>query len=1804
MRNNVATRPVAFSRLVYLIFAAASWPSSDGAAVEQVYQVGVAKVDVTPDYPVRLNGFGSRREESEGVTQRVWAKALAIGTDEERPLVLVTLDNLGIPLSMTDDVAARLKATASIDRDRFAVTFTHTHTAPKVNGASDTIFSSPIPAEHQEHIDQYTKDLADAMEQAALAALAGRRPAVLAWSVGKVGFAKNRRPQGGHVDHDLPLLVVKSPDDGTVRAILASYACHCVTLSHNKISGDWAGYAQAAIERNHPGVVALMAIGCGSDANPDSGVTGDNTAAAADQGDQIATEVDRLLKTQLKPISGAIQTQLHNLKLPLKPTPPRQELEALAAKNGWGSYNAQWQLDKLNRGEKLLTEIEYPIQTWSFGDSLSMVFLAGEVCADYSLRLKSELDASRLWINGYSNYFCGYIPSERLLREGGYGGGEESVYFAWPTTLAPGMEEPIIREVHRQVPPAFHRDETDAQDSNANSADATSGLWQMQVEDGLVVELVAAEPLVADPVAIDFGPDGRVWVAEMTDYSHEVDDKFKQSGKVTALADRDGDGKIDEAKVFEDGLRFPTDVKVWGKGVIVCDAPDVIYLEDANGDGRADARKVLLTGFGTQNPQARVNSLRWGLDNWLYGSGGLMGGRVKSFGGQEIELGNSDFRFRPETGEVEAVTGSTQQGRARDDWGNWFGCANSNLLKHYPLTNHYLARNPHVAATAVETYPPFGPDHDRLYPIGELSLYKLSGPPGRPTSVCGLDIYRDELLGLGFAGNAFVAEPVNRIVHRMKLEPHGATFRAVHAGREAAEFLASSEPWFRPVQVRTGLDGCLWIVDMHRAVIEHKRFIPAETLRTIDLMAGNAQGRIYRVRPRETPPRAIPHFDKLSVAELVAALDSPNGPQRDLVHQMLVQRHAREAAPALTALATSANRPVVRMQTLGTLDGLGAVTKEMVSHAIADPDPGVRRHAVRLAEPFLHTNDELAAAVIHLISDDDPQVRLQVAYTLGELPDAGAADALVSLARRRHTDPHVLSAVWSSVTKENVGSIVHALLSPPAGEDLPASFVDPLVALVINLGDDACVADVLRALENNAGAISESRLEMAARVLESLAPERRRELAQDNAHIRDGINQAVDLARKLLDGGSESQLQTLAAARILAACSPDAEEAQDLMRPLLAPQNAPAVQRAAIEVLGAMDAPRAADILLEAWPGYTPELRSQVLDVLVARPALLPSLVEKLASGEVAPVQIDALHRQQLLTHADAEIRSGAAKAFAGAIDEDRQKIVDEYAAALHQPGDAARGRKLFADHCANCHKLGDLGHEVGPDLAALTNRSPLTLLESIFDPNRALDERYQSYAAFTDDGLAHTGILIRETANSITLKGQQAKEETILRKQIEELKNSGVSLMPLGFEKELSPEGAADLLSYLAAEGAPPKQLPGNVPKIVEADGDGALWLVAANAAIFGGEITFELPWQNIGYWHGQSDCVAWDVEVDQADEYEAYLHWACTAEGAGGAAIIEGFASPLRIKIENTGGFEHYRTKPMGRIQLPAGRSRIVVRPDGPLVAHYLMDLRGIYLVPEGGAHERARAGDPPAQLADAADAITELLQGLAVGTEQEYERIPAIWEQAIAAGRRDESAELVRLLELSLPKPDGALQHWQAVVIGGGIINGLSQQRVWPRARLLELIQNDGALLKRWERLIELSKSMADEESVKTGTRYDALRILGADVVERSGPTLVRYLGPSVHSELHMGAISGLSDIDDPAAASAIIDAFANFDAGNQARALDALMRTQQRIILLLDAVEAKRILPDAFTAEQIARLKQLESDSLRQRAAKLF
>jgi putative membrane-bound dehydrogenase-like protein len=1072
---------------------------------------------------------------------------------------------------------------------------------------------------------------------------------------------------------------------------------------------------------------------------------------------------------------------------------------------------------------------------------------------------------------------------------------------------------------------------------------------------GLSIELVAAEPLVASPVAIDFGGDGRLWVCEMRDYPAGLDGHWKPGGVIKVLEDVDGDGRYDRATTFLDGLPFPTGVMAWRRGALICAAPEILYAEDVDGDGKADRREVLFRGFATENYQARVNGLSYGLDNWVYGANGLIGGAIRGMAtGREVNIGGRDFRIRPDTGAMEPAAGLTQQGRVRDDWGEQFGGNNSISIQHYPLPDHYVRRNPRAAAPPPAVYVPRDADSHRVFPASRtLARFNQPQSANRITSACSPLIYRDAWLGAEYAGNAFVCEPVHNLVHREVLTPEGVTF-AGHRAREeqASEFLASTDNWFRPVQVRTGPDGALWVVDMYRFVIEHPRWISPERLAALDVRAGADKGRIYRVHDSKRPPRRVPRLDGLATPDLARALDSPNGTLRDNVQRLLVHRGDHAADDVLMALARTSSRPETRMQALCTLEGLGALTQGLVRAALAEEHPGVRRQAVRLGEPWLGKDEALGAAVLGMASDPDVRVRYQIALSLGEWDDHRAGAVLGRLAVSDGTDVWIRAAILSAAARQ-AAPILTAVVAPEASPAVRAALVEPLVATLTASKDAEAIASALAALNGPEadGPPAPWRLAALAGLLEA-----RPELAErDAARFTPTYERARAAA---VDGGMDLDVRR-AAIRLLGHEAPRREADIARLGRLLDPQSPAEVQRGAIAALGRLPDPAAAAALVSAWPRLGPALRGTALDALLARRGSAEALLAAVERGAIAPGAIDAAHRQRLVQLDGAALKTRAAAVFAGSRHRARQDVIDGYrpalAAVAGSGGDPRRGREVFGRVCASCHKLDGQGHEVGPDLAALTDTSPEGLLVAILDPNREVDARYAAYTAALKDGRVVGGLVTAETASALTLKRQEAQAEVILRSDLDDLSTSGQSFMPEGLENDVRPAEMADLIAFLAHGAERPRTFAGNLPEVVRQAADGTLRLAASGASIYGPTLTYMAADGHLGNWTSAGDRAVWSFQVEQAATYTVALEWACADESAGNAYELRIGPRTIRTTVGGTGtgagGWSQYRSIFVGEVALTPGPGRLELRPSGaPRGA--LLNLRAVVLTPRSGS------------------------------------------------------------------------------------------------------------------------------------------------------------------------------------------------------------------------------------------------------------
>ena len=915
----------------------------------------------------------------------------------------------------------------------------------------------------------------------------------------------------------------------------------------------------------------------------------------------------------------------------------------------------------------------------------------------------------------------------------------------------------------------------------------------IRVRPGFTVETVAREPLVKDPIAFDWSADGRLWVVEMGDYPLGLDGKGKPGGVVRVLEDTNGDGIYEKSTEFLSGLGIPTGLLPWRDGVLIACAPDIFYAEDRDGDGKADVREVLFTGFKPGNPQHRLNGFDLGLDGWVYGANGDSGGLVRSTKtGKSVEIGGRDFRFRPDDGRFEAESGPTQYGRHRDDWGRWFGDNNPTWAWHFVLSDPDLRRNARFAPPDPRKV--LEPD-TALFPISRtLARFNDPGAANRTTSANSPTPYRDDLFGPHFENSLFVSEPVHNLVHRIDLVPDGPTFRGRRApGELDREFLASSDNWTRPTMLKTGPDGALWVADMYRAVIEHPEWIPDDWEARLDLRAGSEQGRIYRVYPVDRKPRPMTPLDRLDTPGLVAALDGPNGWQRDTAQRLLLHKDDRASAGPLRRLARASQRPKTRVQALWTLETLNALTADSVLIALHDPHPRVRRHAVRLGERFFEGHRELSEAALALGNDPDAEVRFQLALSLGNWPGPRAGRALAGLARRDGEDSWFRAAILSSATP-HVETLLTVLFAESEETPPPAWLIEPLFVLAGTTRDRRGMSGLIRALGTPAlpeGRFAPWQFAALAGLLDALKgnPER--------AGTTESLGGLWKAARALAGDDTANEKERLAAVRLLGRDPRNQDADRDRLAGLLRPQVSNRLQLAAVAALGKTDDRKAPEALLAGWKGHSPQLRSAVLDAVLSRESWTGSLLSSLEDSCTPPAEIDPAHRRRLLDHRDPTLKARAEAIFRPATGS-RQTVLDRYRPALERPADPAAGAAVFKRTCAACHKLGGEGVEVGPDLASLTDKSPESLLTAILDPNRAFEAKFMNFNVQTTDGRVLSGMIASETATAITLKRQEGKEDVLLRAEIETMAASGQSLMPEGMEKDIKPQELADLISFL----------------------------------------------------------------------------------------------------------------------------------------------------------------------------------------------------------------------------------------------------------------------------------------------------------------------------------------------------------------------------------------------------------------------
>lgn len=902
----------------------------------------------------------------------------------------------------------------------------------------------------------------------------------------------------------------------------------------------------------------------------------------------------------------------------------------------------------------------------------------------------------------------------------------------------------------------------------------------------LRISLVASEPDIISPVAMAWAADGAMFVVEMPGYPIT-----ENTGQIKRLSDPDGDGRYHLESLFATNLNFPTSVMPYMNGILVADAPNILFLKDTDGDGLSDTREVILTGFEPGNEQLRANALQWGLDNWIYGANGRSGGTLRyADSSTEINIDNRDFRFNPLERTIEAISGMSQYGLAMDNWGNRFISYNHRFARQVILEQKHIERNPSLSINAI--FDTGQNEHDRrVYTRLKEAMRFNRDPIGYFTSLSGLTTYRGNLLGSSYEGDFFAGESVQAAVIRRRMKQKGVSFTAIDA-EEEAEFLTSDDDWFHPVNFSNGPDGALYMVDFYRKFVEHPEWANENLREGVNWKEGENHGRIWRIAHKDSSWNASsmnPSLDKASIEELVQQLASPSGWRRDMAQQLLVERKQKEAGSYLENMLTSES-PLARAHVLWVLEGLDLLTETQLAKALNDDHPQVLIQAINLAEIRLEVSKKLRQRLGELAESTDQHIRFQAILALGAV-DAPSVRAGLIRCAGEYNDSWTRIALLSS-TASWAGDFSKALLAQDRYKEEKDSdaltFFQRVGEMVASTSIDQKTQNWIYGLckQRNPHTISElaflsGYLSSSTRLGKTLP-----------TFSEPFFNQALKLAH------DESNILSAQIGIEILTFS-NSEEILKQVLQLVSEAKSDDIKFASIKAVSSKNRADISDKLFANIQNLTPAERKVLISSSLGSYASALSLLSAIEQKQIDQTEIPEELRYALLSHTNEELKQKANEILAAAVNADRQAIVDHYLAALeNQTVNLTEGASIFSQYCSTCHAMNGIGGLLAPDLTNIGSRLDEVLLVSILDPSRMVSYELRLHIIETHTGEVFSGTLAAETLSSITIKQPDGREQTILKDNIKKRTVTGQSIMPEGFERMIDEKGMADLIGFL----------------------------------------------------------------------------------------------------------------------------------------------------------------------------------------------------------------------------------------------------------------------------------------------------------------------------------------------------------------------------------------------------------------------
>lgn len=979
---------------------------------------------------------------------------------------------------------------------------------------------------------------------------------------------------------------------------------------------------------------------------------------------------------------------------------------------------------------------------------------------------------------------------------------------------------------------------------------------QLDLHPEFEMSLVAAEPLINKPMNIDWDEKGRLWVAETPEYPdgryangpadlvqqwtegrlNEETRRYERPAydKISILTDSDGDGLMDRKQIFHEGLELVTSLVLHKDGVIVSQAPDVLFLRDTNGDGRADVVEKLYTGLGVQDTHAVLNNLRWGFDGWIYGTHGYSAGKVKSGDGSKEygTIGSGVVRFKPDGSAFEQFSS-----KGGNTWGLqmawdhevfWTQPTSGDLLMHVVMSEAQVAgsKTPgltsfKVVSKSIQTFP--------LIPYEQLPYVQID-LVGRFTAAAGTVIYGGGAWPTRWNQAYLTTEPTINIVHHQHVRPEGVSYAASReTGRESVEFIGGKDMWFRPIEVRTGPDGAVYVVDFYnQAVIHNDTRGPKHGPKNAAVRPDRDHyyGRIWRVHHKESRKLEAAKLEGVGGRELARALEHPNDHTRMNAVRLLVEKGLEDGGE-LARIVAGEKPAHAKVGALWALARLGRLGPSTVSQAARDGSAAVRRNALMAAAGSASgalVRSALKSESLRLAGESDRSVALQALLALAEFDLSaeeavslvrmypGIADAHVRAAfmRAAHRSPAAfLDAAFASSDAGKLGPMVNALTSTLVGAKPEEAA--KLAILVSKKGEDrnASKKTILDSLAASSSAPPAwtSELKDALRALLRSADLQVAAAALPVAVRWDEGNtlskETRQVGGKLMDRLSASGASVesrVESARILLSTRKINEGILGRLGSVLSEGTGP-LQMQLIEVLGGLQDAEAGSLLVSVLPKLGGEGQAAAVSQILKRAPWSLALVQALDSGAVRYEILGPANAYRLRQHPDNQVAERAAAVIArlrGPEMKEKDALIARFVKEVEKPGNTAKGKELFNVNCGVCHQFGGGGKYVGPPLDGIGAHGPSELLVHILDPNREVDLSFTAWSIETKDGESLQGVIARENNAMIALRDASGERE-VPKTTVASRRNTGRSLMPEGFEA-LGEEGLRDLLAYMSA--------------------------------------------------------------------------------------------------------------------------------------------------------------------------------------------------------------------------------------------------------------------------------------------------------------------------------------------------------------------------------------------------------------------